>query len=88
MKLYYIADFGKYGQGDAVSLYISKKGNVLAEYTQEPQYFDTKKEASDFLRDVKSRCFDYYFSNSREIREQKIRKSNLKIVEENIEDEE
>ena len=88
MKKYYIADFGSYGQGDAVSLYISKKGNVLAEYTQEPEYFDTKKEASEFLKDVKSRCFDYFFSNSREIREQKIRKSNLKIVEENFDIEE
>lgn len=86
MKLYYIADFGNYGQGDAVSLYISKRGNVCAEYVDEPHYFDTKKEASEFLRDVKSRCFDYSFSNSREIREQKIRKSNLKIVETEFEE--
>lgn len=88
MKLYHIADFGNYGQGDAVSLYISKKGNVLAEYTQEPEYFKSKKEASAFLKEVKSRAFDYQFSIKREIREQKIKKSNLKIVEENFDIEE
>lgn len=83
---YYIADFGNYGQGDAVSLYISKKGNVLAEYTDNPIYFDTKEEAEELLKEVQERAWDYNFSISKYIREQYIKAENLEIVECNFDE--
>lgn len=81
MKKYYIADMGSYGQGNAVSLYISKKGNILAEYVDEPNYFDTKEQAQEMLDDVQNRAWDYNFSVKKYIREQEIKPENLEIVE-------
>lgn len=86
MKKYYIADTGPYGQGDAVSLYVSKRGNVLAEYTQEPRYFDTEEEAQEMLSDVQNRAWDYNFSVTKYIREQEIKPENLHIMEVDFED--
>ena len=85
---YYIADFGDYGQGDAVSLYISKRGNVLAEYTDEPEYFDTMQQAQEMLDEVKSRPWDYNFSTTKYIRDEKIKRENLNIVKTSFEIEE
>lgn len=85
-KKYYIADFGNYGQGEAVSLDISKKGNVLAEYTDNPIYFDTKEEAEELLQEVQERTWDYSFSLNKHIREQYIQAENLKIVECNFDE--
>lgn len=87
MKKFYIADYGNYGQGNAVSLYVSKIGNVLAEYTDDPQYFDTKEEAEEFLADIQCRSFDYQFSVCPYIRRGEIKAENLVIVECFFEDE-
>lgn len=87
MKKFYIADMGEYGQGDAVSLYISKRGNVLAEYTAEPEYFDTEEEAQERLDLIKSRPFDYSFSKNPVIVDQKIKPENLDIVEVDFDEE-
>ena len=85
---YYIADSGDYGQGDAVSLYISKRGNVLAEYTDEPEYFDTMQQAQEMLNEVKNRPWDYNFSVTKYIRDKRIKRDNLNIVEASFEVEE
>nr|DAK75393.1 MAG TPA: hypothetical protein [Caudoviricetes sp.]DAM80471.1 MAG TPA: hypothetical protein [Caudoviricetes sp.] len=87
MKKFYIADMGEYGQGDAVSLYISKRGNVLAEYTQEPHYFDTEEQAQEMLDDVQNRAWDYSFSVTKYIREREIKPENLEIVEVDFDEE-
>lgn len=87
MKKFYIADMGEYGQGDAVSLYISKRGNVLAEYTQEPRYFDTEEQAQEMLDDVQNRAWDYSFSVTKYIREREIKPENLEIVEVDFDEE-
>ena len=87
MKKFYIADMGEYGQGDAVSLYISKRGNVLAEYTQEPHYFDTEEQAQEMLDDVQTRAWDYSFSVTKYIREREIKPENLEIVEVDFDEE-
>ena len=78
-KLYYIVDKGEYGQGRAVSLGFSKKGCVMAEYTNEPEYFDTYKEVCEFLRKVKKSVFDYSFGTGYEIKNQYIKRRNLRI---------
>lgn len=85
---YYIADFGDYGQGDAVSLYISKRGNVLAEYTDDPEYFDTMQQAQEMLDEVKSRPWDYNFSTTKYILDKRIKCENLNIVETSFGEEE
>ena len=87
MKKFYIADMGEYGQGDAVSLYISKRGNVLAEYTQEPHYFDTEEQAQEMFDDVQNRAWDYSFSVTKYIREREIKPENLEIVEVDFDEE-
>lgn len=87
MKKFYIADMGEYGQGDAVSLYISKRGNVLAEYTQEPHYFDTEEQAQEMLDDVQNRAWDYSFSVTKYILEREIKPENLEIVEVDFDEE-
>lgn len=87
MKKFYIADMGEYGQGDAVSLYISKRGNVLAEYTAEPEYFDTEEQAQEMLDDVQNRAWDYSFSVTKYIREREIKPENLEIVEVDFDEE-
>lgn len=86
MKKYYITDTGSYGQGDAVSLYVSKRGNVLAEYTQEPHYFDTEEQAQEMLDNVQNRAWDYNFSVAKYIRDREIKPENLHIVEVDFED--
>lgn len=87
MKKFYIADMGEYGQGDAVSLYISKRGNVLAEYTAEPEYFDTEEQAQEMLDDVQNRAWDYNFSVTKYIRDRQIKPENLDIVEVDFDEE-
>lgn len=87
MRKFYIADMGEYGQGDAVSLYISKRGNVLAEYTAEPEYFDTEEEAQEMLDDVQNRAWDYNFSVTKYIRDRQIKPENLDIVEVDFDEE-
>lgn len=87
MRKFYIADMGEYGQGDAVSLYISKRGNVLAEYTQEPYYFDTEEQAQEMLDDVQNRAWDYNFSVTKYIRDRQIKPENLDIVEVDFDEE-
>lgn len=84
--LFYIADCGDYGQGAAVSLGFTKRGNVTAEYTQEPRYYSSKKEADEFLQEVKKSTFDYYFSCKAYIRDKEIKPENLEILEIEIEE--
>ena len=92
-KLFYIVDCGDYGNGDAVSLHFSKRGNVMAEYTAEPRYFSSFAEADEFLQEVKESAFDYNFSCLPYIRNAKIHPENLEIreiefeIEEDEEDE-
>lgn len=81
MKKYYIVDCGNYGDGDAVTLHFSKRGNVMAEYTDEPHYFETFEEADDFLQEVKDSPFDYSFSVATYIRNKEIKPENLEIRE-------
>lgn len=87
-SLFYIIDCGEYGNGSAVSLHFSKRGNVMAEYTDEPHYFDTFEEADDFLQKVKETSFDYCFSSTGYIRRGEIKPENLEIREEEFEEEE
>lgn len=66
---------------DGVSLHISNKGDVMAEYTQEPRVFKNKEDAEIFLEDIKNRAFNYTFSTLKYIREKYIQPENLEIVE-------
>lgn len=79
-KRFYIADFGPYGNGDAVSLHISKRGCVLAEYTKDPELM-TEDEAYALLELVKSRPFDYSFGKAHEIINEYIKPENLEVEE-------
>lgn len=87
-NVYYIVDCGEYGDGDAVTLHFSKRGNVIAEYTDDPRYFATFEEASEFLQEVKDASFDYSFSCLPYVRNRKIRPENLEIRETETEMEE
>lgn len=86
--LFYIVDCGDYGNGDAVTLHFSKRGNVMAEYTDDPRYFDSFEEAKEFLQEIKDSKFDYSFSCLPYIRNAKIKPENLEIRETETETEE
>lgn len=72
--------------GEDFSYFYSKRGRVMAEYTDDPIYYTDKNGAESELKRLKESDWDYQFSIKKEIQEHWINKDNIEIVEEEFED--
>lgn len=72
--------------GEDITYCYSKRGCVLVEYTDDPIYYVDRDEAESELENLKESDWDYQFSVLKYIREGRINKDNLEIVEVEFED--
>lgn len=72
--------------GEDIQYHVSRRGRILAEYSEDPIYYSDRIAAESELERLKKSVWDYQFSNKKEIREHWINKDNLEIVEVEFED--